>query len=385
MTTPNNAYPPGSTPDETLLGSLTWGDYAEKTQEDWQAAQTAEWETAGDPLSLFGVFIQDLPTLVVVSALSMLADLLNRVPIVGTVLSDIVEQIAAGLNDTDTDAVVAVETAATTATNLESTNTTVTNHQNRITVLEIGDVIHSYEVNDTWTMPTPPGGGNYLRYICAALGGGGGGRKPNTGISGSNNGGYGGQQGGYDEHEYLHASMPGTAAVALGVGGLGATSNNTNGQAGTGTTIGVAGALASAGGGAGGNSTGDPTGPGSGNQTGFSAFGGHGQGNIVSGTLSPTPGNGGNSASGGTAGTTGGAGQVGGPGGNGQDCPIHKIGPGGGGGGGGRGEFGGGKGGNGGYPSAGGGGGGVYQSGGQVGNGGNGADGKGFIISSPTV
>lgn len=101
MTTPSGLDPTGATPDKTLLGDMTFGDYAEKTQEDWELAIDDQWAASATSMFDFGSFIQELPLLVVISMLQMLADLLDNVPIVGTVLSEIVEGIANALNSTN--------------------------------------------------------------------------------------------------------------------------------------------------------------------------------------------------------------------------------------------------------------------------------------------
>lgn len=106
MTTPSGLTPDGSTPQE-----LAWGDYAAKTEEDWKAEQTASWELSIDPLALVGGFLQSLPTTIVTTALGWLAAALDMVPIIGSTLSDIVDNIAAGLNGTNTTAIDAGTTA----------------------------------------------------------------------------------------------------------------------------------------------------------------------------------------------------------------------------------------------------------------------------------
>lgn len=121
MTTPLPSTPPGSTP-----GGDTWGDYAAKSQEDWEAEQNAEWQAAADNLLIpAGNFLQNLPTIIVVSMLTMLADLLDMVPIVGSTLSEIVDNIAAGLNQTNHTATTANNTAITASSQAITLQSTV--------------------------------------------------------------------------------------------------------------------------------------------------------------------------------------------------------------------------------------------------------------------
>jgi hypothetical protein len=209
-------------------------------------------------------------------------------------------------------------------------------------------------------------------HVSIALGGGGGGRKGPPAI-GSPELPCGGGQGGYAEAYTVDASMPASVAVTIGAGGLGATADNTNGGSGSPTVIA---GIVTAGAGLGGTAS-TPI-AGTGTHPEWQANGGRGAFNANP----ATPGGNGYLAAGGAAGANGGNGA---PGGNGVDCPPGSIGPGGGGGGGGyaTGLFAnGGRGGNGGFPSGGAGAGGRFANGGFVGNGGNGGNGRGFILSS---
>lgn len=246
----------------------------------------------------------------------------------------------------------------------------LSNHENRITVLESGDQIAEYSSNDTWLKGTGP----WNHHQCIGIAGAGGGRSPYAGTA-SANGGFGGGQGGYAEASVADGSMPSSVAITIGAGGAGATTDNTNGSPGSPTSIG---SIITAGGGPGGNNS--PPSTGSGTHPEWAANGGQGGGDD-NGYFGSNGGNG-YLTSGGTAGAQ----SAWGAGGNaaaGNDCPAGQIGPGSGGGGGGGGNFGGGNGGAGGFPGGGGGGGGKFSAGGSTGRGGNGANGKAWIISSP--
>lgn len=250
---------------------------------------------------------------------------------------------------------------------------TLTNHENRITILESGEIIYEFELNDTWTKPA---GMNHHRLIAIA-GGGGGGKAP--GASGGN-AKYGGGQGGYAETTLTDAACPASIDVILGGGGAGATADNANGSTGGNTVLrnsATLAALLTAGGALGGRST--PASAGTGTHPEWNAKGGQGFPDPDDGEVPAQPGTNGYLCTGGAAGTG-----SGGSGGTGGDCPPGNIGPGAGGGGGNSAVPGtGGKGGNGGYPGGGAGSGGGWGFAGVSGNGGNAGQGKAWIISSP--
>lgn len=270
--------------------------------------------------------------------------------------------------DTYTNVQNSVQTQVTNV--ISGQSVVLSNHENRITVLESGDQIAEYNSNDTWSKPA-----DMKSHRSIAIAGGGGGRSPVGSALQSANGGFGGGQGGFAEATTLDASMPSTVAITIGAAGAGAQSDNTDGGAGGATSIG---SIITAGGGPGGTDHAPSTG--SGTHPEWAANGGQGGGDDNS--YSASSGGNGYLASGGLAGTKSTTGK-GGDGGNGNDCPSGQIGPGSGGGGGGGGEFGGGNGGNGGFPGGAGGGGGKIAAGGPTGRGGNGANGRGWIISSP--
>lgn len=267
---------------------------------------------------------------------------------------------------------------------LIGSGTVLSDHENRITVLESGNVIAEFFDNDIWTKPQinqdPDPPANYYRHEFIGIGGGGAGRSPTTRGFGSSSGTdtYGGGQGGYGSQSHLNADVDATVTVVIGTPGLASSTNGTNGGSGTSTSFtDSGGSLYSAGGGTGGTNT--ATGArGSGTTyTDWSASGGTGF--KVTGASSdeqPTPGNAGYLANGGSPGTNEGT-----NGGNGDSCPPGRIGPGGGGGGG----HNTGRGGNGGFPGGGGGGGGTNGGLTSAGDGGHGGAGRGVIISYVTA
>src|SRR5690606_33203979 len=339
MTTPHigdqNEVPGSLSP-----GYGSWGDVSQKAQEDWEAEQNAMWQTAAaGPLGAFGTFIKNLPTLVVVQMLTMLGDLLSNVPIVGETMEDIVDNIAAGLNQTTATANTANQKATEALGAYEAleneliqSGAVVSDHENRITVLESGNVVAEFFSNDVWTKPQinldPDPPGNYHRHEFIGIGGGGGGRQPALQTGSNRQDTFGGGQGGFGAQSHLNANVGATVNVVIGNPGPGGSANGDSGSPGTATSFtDTGGSLYAAGGGGGG--TASATGArGSGTTyTDWNASGGRGF--RITGPFSdapPTAGNAGYLANGGSPGTNEGV-----VGGNGGNCPAGRIGPGGGG------------------------------------------------------
>jgi hypothetical protein len=259
----------------------------------------------------------------------------------------------------------------------------VSDHENRITRLESGNIVAEYFSNDVWTKPLLEGD-PYHHHVLIGLAGGGGGRRSANSNGAPRGGSEGGGQGGYADDSFLDAEVDGTINVVIGTGGEGGDSNGENGTAGTPTTFTdtTHGTLLTAGGGPGGTTL--APNPGSGTHPEWAANGGKGC-TIVSNTDVVPGSSGGNGylALGGQ-----GADSAGENGANGGACPAGRIGPGGGGGGGYHNDpsFNGGCGGHGGFPS---GAGGATGPNGSTGFfvgpspdfGGDGADGRALIVS----
>src|SRR5690606_6174784 len=200
----------------------------------------------------------------------------------------------------------------------------ISNHENRITVLESGNTIAEFFSNDVWTKPMivndpdPPVA--YHRHEFIGIGGGGGGRRPAAHgyvPRGSDN--YPGGQGGYGSQSHLNADVGDTVDVVIGTAGAGGASDSTSGTAGGATSFtDIDGNLYTAGGGGPGtNSAAGARGSGT-TFTDWDARGGRGF--YITGVttdVQPTAGNAGYLANGGSPGT-----QAGANGGNGQPCPA---------------------------------------------------------------
>lgn len=306
-------------------------------------------------------------------AFGVLADLLDFVPIIGGTLSDILDNIAAGLNTTHSTATTAAGTATTAATSATTAN-------NRIDALLSGEVVTTISASGAWNKPVAPATG-WKKHTIYGLGSGGGARRGSAGTGSALSGGGPGGQGGYAIIPLADSVLPSTVTVTIGAPGVGATSDGVDGGAGNDTVFGPGQSYeVRAGGGPGGQlgTTGDPN-SGSGTEPQWNAFGGYGRGAPDNVHPSATNGRNGYLCTGGAASQTG-------AGSNGSSPPAGKIGPGSGGGGGGRatttsatGQ----KGGDGGAPAGGGAGGGTFSLGGTAGNGGNGGIGKMWVVSSP--
>lgn len=250
----------------------------------------------------------------------------------------------------------------------------VEDHENRITYLESGTQVAEFELDDDWLKPSSMA---YHKVILVGGGGGGCGGPATAPAPRA----YGGGPGGWAEDTFTNAELPSIVEILLGVGGIGGARRSGNtpfyGVSGTRTEFGT---YLEAGGGAGASNNAPPL-AGSGTRTDFQPFGGRGGGVNGSGD----PGQNGYLCTGGAAGT--GNGGWGGPG---AEPPPGQYGPGSGGGGGAGNAGGGGdgNGGAGGYPGGGGGGGGSAMNWigpEQGGAGGKGANGKAWVVSSPSI
>ncbi|WP_143545086.1 hypothetical protein [Rhodococcus sp. RS1C4] len=224
----------------------------------------------------------------------------------------------------------------------------------------------------TWTKPE-----GYSRHIVKIIGAASGGGRSNgvfdtdpavrAGGSGEGAGGY---AGGCNEFEFFDADLPATVNCVVGMGGLGATSDN---QAGAGGGLSSFGPFGSAGGAL-------PNAFGYGAKT-RQLRGGTG-GFVTAGQdYAARPGTGHDYANGGAAGMPNNSGNPGGPGNRPNPETLAEYGTGGGGGARKGGTGNGGNGGNGANPGGPGGGGGAFNTFGFAGQGGNGAHGAIFITS----
>lgn len=104
MTTPNQPSQPD--PPGDITGQGSWSEVQHMSEQDWKDQRNAEWDDKFNP-------IQDGTNFLIKIMLSLLAGLLNMVPIVGSTLAQIVTNIANGLNQTNNTAVTAQATAET--------------------------------------------------------------------------------------------------------------------------------------------------------------------------------------------------------------------------------------------------------------------------------
>lgn len=92
----------------------------------------------------------------------------------------------------------------------------LTDHENRIWMLENGDQISVFYSDDTWLKPP-----SYNYHTVHAIGGSGGGQGGEGGLPAAR-GGQGGGQGGYQVTTFTDAELPGASySVDIGVGGQG--------------------------------------------------------------------------------------------------------------------------------------------------------------------
>lgn len=284
------------------------------------------------------------------AAFLMLAELLEMIPFVGETLSELVENIADGLNTTHSTATTAQTNTATIATgvtgNVTGSNATsepgyvgsaVAILNSALAGATSAPQVNIYNANATWSKPA--GCLNMDIHVIAASGNAAAGGSY---FGGSGSGGGGGGGGGYSKSLALAASSV-TATVAVTVG----------------TTAGASssyGSYVSATGGGNGATNGTVGANGTGNQT-VNVSGGRGGFYSGFGTQNnATAGNAGPYSAGGAAGVKASVGGAGGPG---VSPPSGSYGPGSGGGGGALGTVNaGGPGGDGGFPGGGPGGGG---------------------------
>lgn len=250
-------------------------------------------------------------------------------------------------------------------------NREVVRLDNRIDQIVYGDntIVQMYTYSESAVWEKPPGAKKIVVNVLAGSSGGGKTTYPSDNYSP----GQGGFSGGWSRGEFDAANVPATVTVTVGVGGAGATTVDTNGAAGQGSSFGT---LVSAGGAG-------STAYGSGNIT-FRMRGGLGGGNVNEDDwAAASPGSDGSYQAGGR----GGARATNGENGASIDEAMilgGQIGMGSSGGGGGQAlgfptAANGGRGGHGGWPSGAGGGGGGSISGSSPGNGGNGAVGAVWV------
>jgi len=334
--------------------------------------------------------IQNLPALVIVSMLHMLADALSMVPFVGTSLEDLVDNIADGINKTyvNTQVISTGITANVTGSTASDKPADVSSAVAILnaTVQSSSQPPQTVIVTSTQNVDIPTGCRTVVANVFGA--GAGGARGPSVGGAGAAGGG-GGIGGWQKDVPLLASSLPATLRCVIGTHGTGATSDNKAGtDGGTSAITNVAGTTTylQATGGKGGKPipqntsgasafaayNGDPgSGAGVASLNGTSGgYGGGGTGQAVTGQNGAA----GSSVAGGTGGTS--EGQAGGDGEDETSTLIPGMG-GSGGGGNHAAQFGSaGKGGKGGYPGGGGGGGGMFYISGTNGNGGDGNDGE---------
>ncbi|MBS4103277.1 glycine-rich domain-containing protein [Tsukamurella paurometabola] len=266
------------------------------------------------------------------------------------------------------------QTAQTTATQTQQTVQT----QAITTALPNGltRVRRQYNASTTWTPSAIPSGcTERVKTAAAAYGGGYGGSRPKIGSTSDGLGGLGGKGGGYAYGEWDPATVGSSVSLVVGLGGSGATSNDSTGSAGGiskfGTLLetvpGIGTILTPQG------FIGAASNPGRGGDGGITI---NGESSYIA-----NPGTDGEpsaKAAGGARGTSkSGSARNGGAGANAASDDIATSGGGGGGGGHSTQDAGvqGGTGGNGGFPGGGGGGGGGNGGSGSTGNGGNGGNG----------
>lgn len=304
-----------------------------------------------NPLDAFGEAL-DSP---IIFVLDMLANLLEMIPFVGSTLSELVENIADGLNlthnntQTISTGVTGNVTGSTATPEPGYVGTAIAILNSALSGSTSAPQVDIYNAGATWTKPA--GCINMDIHVISASGNAAAG---GTYFGGNASAGGGGGGGGYSKSLALAASSV-TATVAITVG----------------TTAGASssfGSYVSSTGGGNGNTNGTVGTNGTGNQS-VNVSGGKGGGWSGGGTNPAVAGNAGPYSSGGAAGVNSG---TGGAGGAGISPPAGSYGPGSGGGGGGAGITGnGGPGGAGGFPGGGPGGGGgsgtAFSSGGGAG------------------